>query len=162
MLDWQKNQCYEKIWVDDDVDDLGISCYFLGRIGFRPASSANSLNPSPNSRKALWLFLRNFGINCLDNFFIATANCCPSHLDLLLTISQQPLFIAVISKLQPSVVCSEPIFPMFRRVMRSWGRDNASYELIHSLVNSLTASLTISLNLRWVFLQLGEEVPYLR
>lgn len=48
-------------------------------------------------------------------------------------------------------------------VMMSWGRDNASYELTHSLVNSsLTAPFTISPNLRGVLsLQLGLEVSYL-
>ena len=25
-----ENQCYQKILVDDDVDDVGIRCYFLG------------------------------------------------------------------------------------------------------------------------------------
>lgn len=96
------------------VGDLGISRYFL-RKPWENWIQTSFLNPSPNSRKAPCQFFEgNSGINCLDNFTIATH--CLACLDLLFNnyiyVYQQRLLSTVfINKLQPSAVWGEPIFP---------------------------------------------------
>ena len=90
------------------------------------------LNPSPNSRKASWFFLRNSGIICLDNFTVATD--CLACLELVLHFCS--LFLLTNCSHRQSGVNQS--FLMFRGVTRSQGREGSSVNY------SLTAPATIS------------------
>ena len=110
---------------------ITFSRYFLG-IPWENWIQTSFLNPSPNSRKASWFFLRNSGIICLDNFTVATD--CLACLELVLHFCS--LFLLTNCSHRQSGV--NQTFLIFRGVTRSQGREGSSVNY------SLTAPSTIS------------------
>ena len=110
---------------------ITFSRYFLG-IPWENWIQTSFLNPSPNSRKVSWFFLRNSGIICLVNFTVATD--CLACLELVLHFCS--LFLLTNCSHRQSG--ANQSFLMFRGVTRSQGREGSSVNY------SLTAPSTIS------------------